>query len=538
MASDNGVTFQPIFKGQKTNNPEEIAELAIAGAEYDSDYLLSHGGSWSDPFTGQQIGQSLDWSGVTEMKTQVPGTNIWVRAAGAPSDLFDEGGQRIGDPMVAADIKTPAEGMSKEEILDIAGRVAIVNTFQQDRVALIEQYGDYFLEEVGTDIIGGSVSKLDELRYNTRGYDLLTSGTPSSYRDEDYMSVDDAAMATSAGNAMSLDMMKSNLEVYGTLVGPYDKQYHEAAGMLSSSTATVNPSTTSTPGSVTLNTNEPGATAIEEESATSIVRDILTTYGLEDLLKDESLNLIETWVASQDPAAVWGKIRQSETYKGRFPGMEALSKAGRAISESTYIELERGYTEVMKQAGIDSEFYDDYSDFGSLIGGDVSVEELRSRVALASEASLATTPEVKNALKEWYGISDEDITAYYLDPERATNIFEMREQLGSARIGGIAAETGFGSVTQQTAEGLRAAGVSETEARRGFQAIGQSTLAEETAGDVGDITRKELVGAQFGTEQDAARKVEERRQRRLAQFAKQGGPALTQGGYIGLGEAQ
>ncbi|MAS48297.1 MAG: hypothetical protein CL557_12930 [Alphaproteobacteria bacterium] len=532
MASDNGVTFQPIFKGQKTNNPEEIAELAIAGAEYDSDYLLSKGGSWSDPFTGQQIGQSLDWSGVAEMKTQVPGTNIWVRAAGAPSDLFDEGGQRIGDPMVADDIKTPAEGMSKEEILDIAGRVAIVNTFQQDRVALIEQYGDYFLEEVGTDIVGKSVSKLDELRYNTRGYDLLTSGVPSSYRDEDYMSVDDAAMATSAGSSMSLEMMKSNLEVYGTLSGPLPLS-ESMSGTPGSGTPG-----SGTPGSVTLNTNESGATAIEEDSATSIVRDILTTYGLEDLLKDESLNLIDTWVVSQDAAAVWGKIRQSETYKGRFPGMEALSKAGRAISESTYIELERGYTQVMKQAGIDSEFYDDYSDFGSLIGGDVSVEELRSRVALASEASLATTPEVKNALKEWYGISDEDITAYYLDPERATNIFEMREQLGSARIGGIAAETGFGSVTQQTAEGLRAAGVSETEARRGFQAIGQSTLAEETAGDMGDITRKELVGAQFGTEQDAARKVEERRQRRLAQFAQQGGPALTQGGYIGLGEAQ
>ena len=528
MASDdNGVTFTPIFKGQKTNNPEEIAELAIAGAEYDPVYLLSHGGSWQDPFTGQQIGQSLDWSGVAEMKTQVPGTNIWVRSAGAPSDLFDEGGQRMGDVMATADIKTPAEGMSKEEILDIAGRVAIVNTFQPDRVALIEQYGDYFLEEVGTDIVGKSVSKLDELRHTITGGDLLTGGVPSSFRDEDYVSVDDRAMATTAGNSMSLAMMRSNLEVYGTLSGP-----------LPSSQSMSGTSGSVTPGSVTLNTNESGATAIEEDSATSIVRDILTTYGLEDLLKDESLNLIDTWVASQDPAAVWGKVRQSETYKGRFPGMEALSKAGRAISESTYIELERGYTGVMKQAGIDSEFYDDYSDFGSLIGGDVSVEELRSRVALASEASLATTPEVREALKEWYGISDEDITAYYLDPERATNIFEMREQLGSARIGGIAAETGFGSVTQQTAEGLRAAGVSETEARRGFQAIGQSTLAEETAGDMGDITRKELVGAQFGTEQDAARKVEERRQRRLAQFAQQGGPALTQGGYIGLGEAQ
>ena len=69
MASDNEITFQPIFKGQKTNNPEEIARLASEGAEYDHDFLRSRGGSWQDPFTGVQIGQAVDWTGVSQMAT-------------------------------------------------------------------------------------------------------------------------------------------------------------------------------------------------------------------------------------------------------------------------------------------------------------------------------------------------------------------------------------------------------------------------------------------------------------------------------------
>ena len=53
----------------------------------------------------------------------------------------------------------------------------------------------------------------------------------------------------------------------------------------------------------------------------------------------------------------------------------------------------------------------------------------------------------------------------------------------------------------------------------------------------GDITRGELVGAEFGTDPQAARRIEARRQRRLAHFAQRGGPAMTRGGYTGLGTA-
>ena len=275
----------------------------------------------------------------------------------------------------------------------------------------------------------------------------------------------------------------------------------------------------------------------ENETASSIIRDALKDYGLEGLLDDTNLRLIDRWVETGDMDAVWAAVRETATYQRRFPGMQALMDAGRAITEGTYVELERHYTSALRAYGMPETFYDSPDDFAALIGGDVSVNEFTQRVATAFQAANQTTPEVRTALETYYGLNDSDLAAYYLDPERAQNIFEERERLGTARIGGIAAETGFGTIARETAERLREAGVTDAQARRGFQAVAQSTLAEETVGDVGDITRAELVGDVFGTDPEAARRVEERRQRRLAEFNQAGGPAMTQGGYVGLGAA-
>ena len=302
-----------------------------------------------------------------------------------------------------------------------------------------------------------------------------------------------------------------------------------------------------------------GATSTELRSATDILRDTLSTYGLEGLLDDPNLDLINLWITTGDDDAVWAQVRQSEPYKTRFPGMADLSAAGRAISEADYVALERSYAQTLQAYDMPERFYDDPSDFGALIGGDVSTTEFTQRVATAFEVIGQTTSEVRQALSDYYGITDSDLAAYYLDPEKATSIFEEREKLGAARIGGIAVETGFGSVSQQTAERLRASGVTETAARRGFQTIAPSTLAEETASESldrdpvtgrpmaslavvgqqkpGNITPEELVGGEFGTDPQAAKRIEARRQRRLAAFAQRGGPAMTGGGYTGLGTA-
>jgi hypothetical protein len=217
--------------------------------------------------------------------------------------------------------------------------------------------------------------------------------------------------------------------------------------------------------------------------------------------------------------------------------MQAFADQGRAITESQYVDLEEGYAKALRMYGMAPEYFDSPDDFGDWIAGDVSVSEVTSRLGVATDAVLATSQTTKDLLLAWHGIDASDLTAYFLDPERATTVFEEREMLGAARIGGAAAETGFGPLSQATATTLRAAGVTEAVAREGFAEIAPSTLAYETASESDDITRAELAGAKFGTDPEAARRIEARRQTRLAAFRQAGGPAMTGGGMVGLGSA-
>ena len=695
MAVDaSGAIFAPIFKGQTSADPEELIDLAIAGAEYHPEYLASHGGAWSDPFTGTQVGMTEggDWTGVTSLWTAEPG-------AGGPPGMFTEEGARIGDPFADPRISTDAAGMDRAELEDRAKALSLASTFQPDRQAVANQYditdediagmgehvralglsqgltgdpqtGGTFNMETGPGDTGApaggslrtihsttapfSPADMADALAAMAGYDwgpglgqigqqagdLLESGDfPADLPDmggATYVDVPAGgsteglaelvrAAAPSPGmspyevlaqtielaatfgdlpggegnltvnevngwiNAIQrakvvgndwgvVEEIRSNVlqhrvtparvaETYGItveeaemLTGPGG----DIKAFLDSGKTEIRNRDT---GAVVTVGGSDGAPPLDERNASEILRDTLSAYGLEGLLDDPNLDLINLWIATGDDNAVWARVRQSEPYKMRFPGMADLSAAGRAISEAEYVELERSYAQTLQAYDMPERFYDDPSDFGALIGGDVSTTEFTQRVATAFEVMEQTTSEVRQALSDYYGITDSDLAAYYLDPEKATSIFEEREKLGAARIGGIAVETGFGSVSQQTAERLRASGVTEAAARRGFQAIAPSTLAEETASEQlnidpatgrpgvvtarmdgqvgtfaadrgGDITRGELVGAEFGTDPQAARRIEARRQRRLAHFSQKGGPAMTRGGYTGLGTAQ
>ena len=626
MAVDaSGAIFAPIFKGQTSADPDELIDLAIAGAEFHPEYLASHGGAWSDPFTGTQVGMTEggDWTGVTSHWTAEPG-------AGGPPGMFTEEGARIGDPFADPRISTDAAGMDRAELEDRAKALALASTFQPDRQAVANQYGitDEDIAGMGEHVLAlglsgsgitGAVGAADttfNMSTPAAGYvdvpagggteglaELVRAAAPSPGMSPYEVLARTIELAATFGDLPGGEGNLTVNEVEGWITAirndadPWgmteDIRYNilehrvtparvaetyeitlEEAEMLtgeggdiqyfldSDKTEIRNRDT----GAVVTVGGSEGAPSLEERNASEILRDTLSTYGLEGLLDDPNLDLINLWIATGDDNAVWARVRQSEPYKTRFPGMADLSAAGRAISEADYVELERSYAQTLQAYDMPERFYDDPSDFGALIGGDVSTTEFTQRVATAFEVMEQTTSEVRQALSDYYGITDSDLAAYYLDPEKATSIFEEREKLGAARIGGIAVETGFGSVSQQTAERLRASGVTEAAARRGFQAIAPSTLAEETASEQlnidpatgrpgvvtarmdgqvgtfaadrgGDITRGELVGAEFGTDPQAARRIEARRQRRLAHFSQKGGPAMTRGGYTGLGTA-
>lgn len=632
MATDaSGATFAPIFKGQTSADPEELADLAAAGAEFHPQYLASHGGAWKDPFTGTRVGQTEggDWTGVVSMQVAGPGDTM---VGGGPEGMFDPvTGERIGDPMTDPHITTDAAGMDRADLLDRAKALSLASTFLYDRQAVADEYGitgediagmgehvkalglsgSGVVGQVGVDATFnmGTAPEFDMGAAQTAGYvdvpagggteglaELARAAAPSpgmspyeilartielaaTFGDlpggEGNLTVNEVngwinAIRNDADPWGMIEDIRYNILEYRVTPARIAETYEitlEEAKMLtgeggdiqyfldSGKTEIRNRDTRAV---VTVGGSD-GAPSLDERNASEILRDTLSTYGLEGLLDDPNLDLINLWIATGDDNAVWARVRQSDPYKDRFPGMAALSAAGRAISEAAYVEMERSYAQTLQAYDMPERFYDDPSDFGALIGGDVSATEFTQRVATAFEVVEQTTSEVRQALSDYYGITDSDLAAYYLDPERATSIFEEREKLGAARIGGIAVETGFGSVSRQTAERLRAAGVTETVARRGFQAIAPSTLAEETASESldrdpvtgrpmaslavvgqqkpGNITPEELVGGEFGTDPQAAKRIEARRQRRLAAFAQRGGPAMTGGGYTGLGTA-
>jgi len=641
MATDaSGAIFAPIFQGQTSADPEELVDLAVAGAAFHPEYIMSHGGGWKDPFTGTRVGGVQDFFGITSATG--PGLSPELAARFDPEGVPINPDGTPREPMrVNTNITTDAEGMDPADLLERATALSLASTFAYDRQAVADEYGitgediagmgehvralglsqgltgdpqtggtfsmetapvpsPTFTARLAGDVVypdvsaGGGTEGLAELARaaapspGMSPYEILarTIELAATFGDlpggEGNLTVNEVngwinAIRNDADPWGMIEEIRYNILEHRVTPARVAETYEitlEEAKMLtgydgdiqyfldSGKTEIRNRDT----GAVVTVGGSEGAPSLGERNASEILRDTLSTYGLEGLLDDPNLDLINLWIATGDDDAVWARVRQSEPYKTRFPGMAALSAAGRAISEAAYVELERSYAQTLQAYDMPERFYDDPSDFGALIGGDVSTTEFTQRVATAFEVVEQTTSEVRQALSDYYGITDSDLAAYYLDPERATNIFEEREKLGAARIGGIAVETGFGSVSQQTAERLRASGVTETAARRGFQTIAPSTLAEETAserldvdpatgrpgvvtarmdGQVGtfaadrggDITRGELVGAEFGTDPQAARRIEARRQRRLAAFAQRGGPAMTRGGYTGLGTA-
>src|SRR5689334_18836184 len=108
-------------------------------------------------------------------------------------------------------------------------------------------------------------------------------------------------------------------------------------------------------------TPAPSGLTAEQKSARAILDDTLAQYGLSGL----GDRLWQQYLNGEPIEQIMVDLRKTPEYKARFPGMEALSKKGRAISEGEYISIERGYAQLFREYGLPAGFYDDPSDFAA-----------------------------------------------------------------------------------------------------------------------------------------------------------------------------
>lgn len=161
-------------------------------------------------------------------------------------------------------------------------------------------------------------------------------------------------------------------------------------------------------------------------------------------------------------------LQETPEYKKRFSGNEERVKQGLPVlSPDEYLSVEQSYRQILQTAGLPKGFYDQPNDFVGWIGRNVSPSEIQSRVDLATQATVLANPSYREALKQM-GIQDSELTAYFLDQNRALPLIQKAAATAAVGAGALAQGLTF---DRQYAETLATQGVTAQQAREGYSQI-------------------------------------------------------------------
>ena len=280
----------------------------------------------------------------------------------------------------------------------------------------------------------------------------------------------------------------------------------------------------------------------QRQDARQYMATILDSYGLGDLTDFTYTNIIAEGIT--DPAVIEFKLRDQPAYQKRFAGNAARVKKGLPeLDAASYIALESQYRETLRSnLGPEmASIYATQDEFRSLIEGDVSNAELQSRIEQGYRAVADADPAVKEQMRLLYGVGDNQLVGYFLDPTKAAPLLTRRAQAANIAARGL--EQGGIQLSGAFAEDLAARGITEQQARVGFGEVGalgelRQTFAGETA-----LSNEQLAGAQFGIDVAAQQELERKRRLRTGEFAGGGSFARTTGETSGsistsVGKAQ
>jgi hypothetical protein len=279
-------------------------------------------------------------------------------------------------------------------------------------------------------------------------------------------------------------------------------------------------------------------------SARDSVMKMFENTGLEKKFVDNLLATVDQVyldnVAPTD-AQILNTIYNSDAYKTRFAANEIIRKrmadgtgmAGdKILNPAEYIAVEEGYRTIMQNAGLPAGFYDNPNDFTNLISSKIDPAELKSRVNIAADALQKADMNTKNALRSFYGLSDQDMVAYLLDSDKAFKLIEGRQaftlstadaekQYGAAKIGGAALRAGMEDPSKGLAEEIYAADKGD-QAESVFQNAAQQQQAYERLVGLsgGQAGKEDLVRSQLALEggADITKKTRELASKERARF--------------------
>jgi hypothetical protein len=277
--------------------------------------------------------------------------------------------------------------------------------------------------------------------------------------------------------------------------------------------------------------DDDGAASVVNQDSKALIMTYLKKYGLESL-ESYITDIMARGVTSE--SAVLFSLRETEAYKKRFAAnAKRVANKLSELTPGTYVEMENTYREVMKANGMDAYF--NRSDIlENLIGGDVSARELQSRISEGYRRVREADPATKAQMLQLYQVNDADLAAYFLNPEEAMPVLTRRAE--AARLAARGKEQGGIQLTSGTAEELASRGISEAQAFETFGAMAQKRGLYEALPGEETMDLEEQLGAAFGYDPMAQKRLAERVALRRSQFQGGGRFASTTGATQGTTE--
>ena len=274
--------------------------------------------------------------------------------------------------------------------------------------------------------------------------------------------------------------------------------------------------------------------------ARSVFKTLLTNFGIAADIKDATtgLTLIEFLdqeiIDGASEITITQKLREHSAYAARFPYMTTRRENGyNAISEYEGLALEDSIQSLAREYGIDATLFDTPAEVAEIIANDISVIELGTRFAAAAEAASYADTEISNQLLIQHGINQNDLIAYYLDPEKTVNSLTVQNEMNTAKIG-AGAKAAFGtatgkSISQQLSD-------IDIQARE-VQAMGSKKGLLQTIGNESSLSVDSLAEGIWSLDDQAVNAIDKRLNNRTSRFRGTGSLAGGAAGISGFGTA-
>ena len=262
----------------------------------------------------------------------------------------------------------------------------------------------------------------------------------------------------------------------------------------------------------------------QRQSIVAVLTDRFQKYGLGSLIN----KIKDLAIDGATEATITLALQESEEYKTRFKANQTRIAKGLAVlTPAEYLNNEDGYRQVLRAYGLKQFDTDAYVQ--QFIANDMSPTEFSNRVVTAVQRVQNADPAIIQQLRQYYGVGQQDLVAYVLDPEQQFQ--KIERQVAASEIGVAAGRQGLRAGVS-VAEQLAAQGVSQAEAQKGYATIADILPTAQKLSDIYGTTldtygQSEAEQEVFNSLASAQRKRQNLTKREVAAFSGAAGTNKT-----------